>query len=143
MKRLELTHTVLYFKGWYKTTGDIIEDLKLTLQADGYMPSNKNDVMLSLVARMEDAEHHRMSAFDVLNALKMKRFRRVMFEKENDSFSYEDLVIDYMAELMVGLDNKQWNVGMPDYSILPMPEHHNENSAKDAFERFNNTLIKN
>jgi len=116
MKKVELSHTVLYCKGWYKIT-DHIEDLKKTLLADGYTVFSKRDIMLSLVARIEDSEHHRISAFDVLNALNMKATRRKMFVEE--PFTYEDLVIDYCIELMLSLDNKQWNIKEPDYKILP------------------------
>ncbi len=118
-KRLQLTHTVLYAKGWYEMT-NCVEDLKKTLNADGYMPSNKKDVMLLLVARLEDAEHHRISAFSVLNDLDKKALTRRLCKEE---YTHEDLVIDYCMELMLGLDNLSWDKGEVDYNILPKRKH--------------------
>jgi len=40
-----LSHTVLYAKGWYNKTSDVIEDLKKILELDNYTPFTQTDVV--------------------------------------------------------------------------------------------------
>lgn len=115
MKVVALTHTVLYTKNWYKMT-DLIEDLKVTLNADGYNPSNEREIALILVARLEDAEHHRIGAFDMLNALGDKAMIRNMYGDED--YNHNHLVIDYCIELLMSLSNDQWHKAEPNYELV-------------------------
>lgn len=109
MKALKLSQTVNYCKGWYKR-GDLVEDLKVTLLADGYTTYNKDDVMLVLLSNLERAEHWRVSAFDILNAIRI--------EHSFGLKDYKTLVIEYLVGILFNLEKKKWEYKEPDYSIL-------------------------
>ena len=115
MKKVALTHTVLYAKNWYKIT-NLVEDLKQTLKADGYNPSNEREIALILVARLEDAEHHRIGAFDLLNALGNKSALRNLYGDVD--YNHNHLVIDYCIELLMSLNNDQWHKSKPNYKLV-------------------------
>lgn len=116
MKTLKLSQTVNYCKGWYKMQ-DLVEDLKVTLLADGYTTFTKDDVMLVLLSNLECAEHWRVSAFDILNGIRI--------EHSFGLKDYKTLVIEYLVSIIFNLEKEQWEYKEPDYDILPSSSYNN------------------
>ena len=55
--KLKLSHTILYAKGWYEWSDDIIKDLTKTLEADGYSvftPWDIRNILLSTIDKLDN-----------------------------------------------------------------------------------------
>ena len=67
MKKAKISHTILYIKGWYRVSEDILEDLRATLLADGYSADlfKDDDVINVLLNRFEECNFspHSLSEF--------------------------------------------------------------------------------
>ena len=65
---MKLKHTALYAKGWYKKT-NLVEDVKKTLTADGYIPDTKADVISILARELSPIIRSRYGCEDILDVV--------------------------------------------------------------------------
>lgn len=104
MKKFELTNVVLYAKGQYKPTENILNDLKVCLEADHYTPMTDQDIVLLLVSRLEDTEPQKMTAFNLANDI-LKSFPSYMRLK----LSLEEKIAIHCLDIIRWFDNEKWD----------------------------------
>lgn len=123
MKKFELTNIVWYAKGHYKRSENHFEDLKKCLEADGYTPMNNDDVMMLLVARLEDVMPEKVTGFQLLHGMKEYDWRFKISEVKD--YTYKDLVVQYcMGKIMFLHKDKWYSDKEPDFeNVLPMSEN--------------------
>lgn len=115
-KKITITNTILYCKGWYKRT-DLFTDLVTTLESDGYTPYTENDVMYILLGRLGEVVPKKLQGLYFIN--RVERARRVLIFTQDEEPTFERGVIAYCVELLMQLDSELWVKEKPDYNVLP------------------------
>lgn len=110
--RFKLSQTVWYSKGWYKRSDDIFEDLKQTLNRDGYAPQGKKDILRIITARLEDFSivdtnrTLRIEASDIINNIYSRQFVSNILEKSN--YGWEEFLVEYLMSIMLNFSKDEW-----------------------------------
>lgn len=132
--KFKLTNVVLYAKGWYLKTDDVFEDLKKILELDGYSPFTKYDVYSILLNNVQSSNLYRWTELkEVLNGIHPNNCWRFGYYtkynipffityKDNENTPEYDMLtafVYYTLSNLRNLDNKQWDVKMPQVSKYP------------------------
>ena len=134
MKKIELSHVVLYSKGWYKQT-DLVEDMKKCLTADGYSGElfTKDDVIKLLLNNIEGIDDSRVGLSDFYNAIQEencwnygyctdKNFRGVSTVKY-ESYDADTAVILWCLSILRFTKVENYVIVKPNFDVLPMNEY--------------------
>ena len=113
---MKLKHTALYAKGWYKKT-NLVEDVKKTLHADGYIPDTKADVISILAREVFPIVEKRLGGdaiLDILSGIHPNKY----------DMCYDFVVIHYFLNKMTYMERSEFDVEdwEPDYNVLPKKE---------------------
>jgi len=122
---MDLKHTTLYAKGWYLKT-DLVEDLKKTLNADGYIPDHAGDIINILIqeitpywvnVKKRDAEsllRQVLSDADPVSSWK------VGYHEDSSKHDYRSAIIhSFLSILSCSTVDDLGGLPEADYTILP------------------------
>jgi hypothetical protein len=131
---INLTNTILYAKGWYKKSDNIIEDLKKILELDGYTPFNKNDIYSILLGRIEKHTANWATTREILSGIHPKNCWKVGYEFENEK-DYDMCMafIYYIISNLRFVDNREWTSQMPLVTKYQKADHVTINSLYQHF----------
>jgi hypothetical protein len=134
--KIKLSHTVLYAKGWYEKSDNIIEDLIVTLKLDDYTAFTKRDVCIIIINEF----HRKKKHFDLIHFLKDIHPSRVdmIGYPNNIEYDLHLATLYYVLSYFKFLDKDQWERKTPKYrknSKLKKPKHI---STKYVIDMFNN-----
>lgn len=130
-----LSHTVLYSKGWYQR-GDLWKDLQKLLEADGYTMwesvPNKHRIANLIVRQSERLENVRafslsefFSGIQDENIWKRGYYTNtnagsIITKEDLATYDYCEAVVRYCLSVFGDLKNDQWKKQLPDYEkVLP------------------------
>lgn len=143
-KNFPLGHTALYAKGWYKRSGDIVEDLKKTLQADDYTPFNKRDVAQIILRNCKESDcmPHTFDLNHFLEDIAPEKCHQFgyfhkdsmfNFYKSEEPYDYWTAVIYRCLSYLGGMGCEYWDFILPDYeNILPHDPYDGEDNEVTA-----------
>lgn len=123
---MKLKHTALYAKGWYKKT-NLVEDVKKTLHADGYIPDTKGDI-ISILARevfpLIEKRQGKDAVIDLLSGIHPCKWWMHPIDGDDTEYQYDIAVIKYFLSQIGNLDKTcfEFDDWEPDYSVLPKRE---------------------
>lgn len=127
-----LTHLVLYSKGWYKKYNvkskrkTIWDDLKIIMALDGYSGEYMNqtdifNVILNNISNSCLVNHRPFTIPELIHNIQpdnsWKYGYRVQFQ--SSEYNYQESVIRYIISELTFIENKDWNVALPNYSKMP------------------------
>lgn len=151
---IPLNHFILYSKGWYNQTDDVVQDLIKILQLDGFSPFDKNDVLFILVNRYEkDFKSNRLVDF-ISNIHPNNCWKVSYFTKGNCDWLNKDEQdklpeYDYYTAVIYKIishyrffevDKLDGELSMPKYSKEnPRPKHI---ELKTVIERWSKKTLK-
>lgn len=127
MKKLNISNTILYCKGWYKSSNSLLEDLKICLKSDGYHPSNSSDVICIILLELSKCKDP--SSEDIMIFVQEINHYMITYK-----YSYEEALLHYCKYNLFAIHKDQWNVKKPDFNILPVGENVTSKMIKDYFE---------
>jgi len=140
--KFKLSHTVLYSKGWYNKTDDIMEDLKKSLILDGYsdMIDSKNVVSI-MINRFNDLN---FSLYDILSTISEDNCYRVGYytnshdwvdgHENRDKFKMEYAIMYYIVSQLRFMNTNDYEFVVPKYSKEnPRPNHITLKQVIDTF----------
>jgi len=147
MEKFTLTNTVLYAKGWYLQTDDLIEDLKKILELDGYTAFIKNDVYNIILHRVEDFavnNKHWTKMSAILDGIHPYNcWKHNYYIGENNiwadaktkiqKYDQQTAFIYYALSNMRDLSKEEWNVKMPRVTKYPKDKNI---TIKDLYDMF-------
>jgi len=124
MKKFPLTHTVLYFKGWYKKSDNIFNDLRKTLKMDSYDTSEYTDEKVVLILAQQMDEYHdtikqcynKFGFEDFYN----ETFKAKLFNNQ-DSSDFNMKFINYAEMILSQLTIQYFVLKRPVYDIIEKP----------------------
>ena len=100
MKKLTISHTILYTKGHYQKGDNMWEDLKVTLGMDGYQPFTKHNV-ITIITNQLERSGERVSLSDLIHALPEREMHRRWFT--DDEFDTYDCILDFILLKLMNL----------------------------------------
>jgi len=130
--KFDLSHVVLYAKGWYLNTGNVFEDLKKILEFDGYTPFSNMDVYSILLNSVQNSNIYRWTSLvETLNGIHPKNCWKYgyytkgnyFWAKQSDAelpeYDMQTAFIYYTLSNLTHLENTNWNVKTPKLSKYP------------------------
>ena len=146
--KFTLQHTVLYAKGWYKKSGDLFEDMKKCLTADGYSGDimGKADVLNVIVRQFERLDtHYNRDLLTVLLGVTEHECWKVGYYTKNHAWAQRDgeerpeydyytAIVMYCLSSFLSIDKEQWEPVRPDFkNVLPAKNKHAKTHARVFF----------
>lgn len=116
-----LTNLILYAKGWYKKSDNLIEDLKKILELDNYSPFSKNDVYSIILNHFSRWDHNSTELITILSGIHPDNCWKIGYNYKENNLEY-DLVeasIYYVLSSVRFIDDNYWVVKTPKYSKFP------------------------
>lgn len=142
-KIFPLSHLVLYAKGWYKNTDNVVEDLKKILELDNYTPFTKNDVYSIICNRFSEFDCRQSELREVLNGITKYECWKYGYYTNDCTWvkNYEKLpeydmqtaFIYYVLSCLRFIDSNQWNKKIPKWNKYPK---NTTNTIKKLYEIF-------
>lgn len=111
-KKIPLSYTILYAKGWYEKSDNLIEDLKETLRLDDYTPFSKNDVLSILIRNYQ--EYSKKELIDIISTIHPDNVWKVSYPGDKEWDLY-DAVVYYILSYFRFLNNNEWEIKTPNY----------------------------
>lgn len=150
---MNLKHTALYAKHWYKRT-DIVEDVKKCLEADNYTPFTTFDVINILISNVSPIliKNHDITYYtrELINSIDSKECWKCGYytkdhswiytekEKENlPDYNYYIAIIYYFLSALSCMDIKElggFDGIIPNKSVLPLSEDVTKAKIKSVFK---------
>lgn len=125
MSKNSLKHTVLYAKGWYKTSDDVWKDIKTCLKADDYLGQGMSnwDVIEVITRNLNRVPNvtikHYMSPIQIMSGLSPENKWKTGFTKD-EPYDYLKSVLGYLFSVMRQLTRHDFEVVEADYvNVLP------------------------
>jgi hypothetical protein len=131
MSKIKLSHVVLYAKGWYHGTDNIIRDLQFALTLDGYSGEffKKRDLANKLVESCSalSSEITHFKTTQILNGIRPELSYLVGYyhnsspdwctrdEWRKGDYDYDLAIIHYCLSGLRFLDKERWNSTKPIY----------------------------
>jgi hypothetical protein len=153
--KYQLSHVVLYAKGWYKTSDNVWNDLKEILKLDNYTPFSKNDVYSIIVSSIEKVEfNHRFNDLkSVLVGIHPSECWKfgyytnqnewVKNYKELPEYDMPTAFIYYVLSSLRFIDNTQWNPKVPKYKKYPKGDNITLRQVIQHFNKSNEVRKRN
>ncbi len=125
--KFTLQHTVLYAKNWYKRSDNFWEDMKACLNADDYMPDDKNDCVGIILSQFDklDYKQYRDSKLSFLSGILPANCYKFGYytkgncdwlkEQPTNEYDVVEAAIRYCLSHFVQLGSDEWNVCEPDF----------------------------
>lgn len=118
-----LSHVVLYAKGWYSKTNDVIEDLKKILELDDYTPFTEADIVSILTNCYNRCFNIDLRDFineiHPFNCWKSGYYTNQYMLKDNESLPEYDMYNAVVYKILSDfrfIENKDWKIKTPKYS---------------------------
>lgn len=155
MGKITLSHTVLYAKGWYHSTDDIIRDLKFALSLDNYSGElfKKGDISNFLIqhcSKISDKIFH-FQTTQILNGIRPEFSWKTGYyhnsspdwctrdEWRTGDYDYDIAIIYYCLSGLRFLEKEYWNVSRPIYGKgLGKPYKIKKEQLEEHFKDINN-----
>lgn len=133
-KPFKLNNVALYAKGWYKRGGNIWEDLKKCLSADGYSGElfNKYDVMSVILIAFEELPRRYYHGYrEFIDGISPQRcwVRGYYYKDKSEEYDSQEAVVRYCLSCFAETDNTDLPLTAPDYDNCLPP------SREDTRER--------
>lgn len=113
-KPFPLGHLCLYAKGWYKSSGNLFEDLMKVLELDGYTPFHKSDVLSIVLHRYNETMD--VDLVDFLNDVQESTCHRVGYCPEEGKFDLQEAYMMKVLSDIRFLEFRQWEYVIPNYT---------------------------
>ena len=143
VEKFELTHLVLYAKGWYYKTGDIWDDVKKIVELDGYSYFSKKDAYHLILTKFSKLDIVGSSLVEVVKNLGISDcWRHGYYVKEqtwivnNDNlpeYDMETSVLYYILSTLCVMDNDRWNPQKPNYDMYPKNDNIKLKNVEEIF----------
>jgi len=119
MEKFSLGHTALYFKGWYKHSENIFDDLRKTLEADGYCGSHFSDseCIYCILCKMDNVKEAVIKGYPHYGLASF--YNEAILHSFNKGLSINDALLDYIETVMITLSIDCFKNIEPDYTVLP------------------------
>lgn len=155
MEKITLSHTVLYAKGWYHSTDDIVRDLKFALSLDDYSGEffKKGDIANMLIrqcSKLSDKIHH-FQTTEILNGIRPEFSWKTGYyhnsspdwftrdEWRKGDYDYDLAIIHYCLSGLRFLEKDYWNKVRPAYGKgLGKPYRIKKEQIKEFFSDIEN-----
>ncbi len=131
-EKCNLSHTILYSKGWYNKTNDVIEDLKRILCYDDFQPCDKNDIISILISSYEKSIDIRL--INLISEIHPENCWKIGYHYEDGKYDYYTAVIYKILSDFRFLNNKNWIPRVPKYSKTE--KRPDDISLSSVIERF-------
>lgn len=145
-KKIGLSHTILYAKGWYKRSDDIVSDLIKILNLDNIVVYSKHDIFLLLSNKLKYFDGADKSIELLCQALHPDNCWKYGYhykkQNKNQEYDYELAVIYYVLHLFTLLTIDKFNFIAPDYNSYPASDDVTDEMLEWHFGVKFNDIIK-
>lgn len=148
MKKINLTHVVLYSKGFYHYSDSIWEDMKKCLSLDNYNGEymSNNDILYVIIENLDILRFKsKVSTINLLSGIhpsNTDKFGYItnssLFKKEGvvyPDYNYEEAILKYCLSVFRYLKKDEWDLGRPDFdNCLPKCNRISMEDVENMFE---------
>jgi hypothetical protein len=131
MSKIKLSHVVLYAKGWYHSTDNIVRDLQFALTLDGYSgeffnKGNLANILVESCSALSNEIFH-FKTTEILNGIRPEFSYKTGYyhnsspdwctrdEWRKGDYDYDLAIINYCLSGLRFLDKERWNPIKPTY----------------------------
>lgn len=144
---MKLTNFVIYCRGWYKQRDNSVKsmwkDIAHCMMCDGYLCTNKRQIIQNLMMFMTDSIHQNKSLGEEFSFSKV--FEKIEKNKFYNNVGYEsekldeyDYIIWALRDVFRYIDISYFNSGVkPDSNVLPInTEFHTIEEINEIFKDY-------
>lgn len=128
--KFDLTHVVLYAKGWYHKTDDIWRDLRFALTLDDYMSEffSKKDIVRKLLIECSKLNSNAFSMAQIYCGIQKNQTHMKGYvhkespvyvlennDKEPDEYDMDIAIIKYLIGELAFIKKEEWEPTKPTY----------------------------
>lgn len=148
-KKFDLSHVVLYAKGWYHKTDDIFRDLRFALTLDDYSGEffSKKDIVRKLLRDCSELSSNVFSMDQIYcgiqkNQTHMKgyvhnespKYVLEKYDKELDEYDMDIAIVKYLIGELKFIKKEEWKAAKPIYGKgLGKPYHIKKPRVEEMF----------